>query len=181
MKTFEFSIIASGLDPEAEGFADRFFNAGCDDATISFQKGHIIADFARDAESIDEAISSAIECMEKAGTHVDRVEPDPLVSLSDIAARTGITRAAITQYAKGQRGENFPSPIARVTSDTSLYDWSTVASWLFHHEKLPRDKAIEAAAVKAVNDAIECHETNLREAIQGRLKVYEMGLEKRAA
>jgi hypothetical protein len=27
MKTFEFSIIASGLDPEAEDFADRFFDA----------------------------------------------------------------------------------------------------------------------------------------------------------
>jgi hypothetical protein len=33
MKIFEFSIIASGLDPEAEDFADRFFDAGCDDAT----------------------------------------------------------------------------------------------------------------------------------------------------
>src|ERR1041385_5630982 len=29
MKTFEFSIVASGLDPEAEGFADRFYDAGC--------------------------------------------------------------------------------------------------------------------------------------------------------
>ena len=46
MKTFEFSIVASGLDPEAEDFADRFFNAGPDDATLSFQKGHIILDFA---------------------------------------------------------------------------------------------------------------------------------------
>ena len=35
MKIFEFRIIASGLDPEAEDFADRFFDAGCDDATLS--------------------------------------------------------------------------------------------------------------------------------------------------
>jgi hypothetical protein len=76
MKQFEFSIIASGLDPEAEDFADRFFEAGCDDATISFQKGHIIVDFAREAESIDAAICSAVECVGKAGAHIDRVEPD---------------------------------------------------------------------------------------------------------
>lgn len=61
MTPFEFSIIASGLDPEAEDFADRFFDADCDDATISFQKRHIIADFAREAASIDAAICSAVE------------------------------------------------------------------------------------------------------------------------
>jgi len=80
MKTFEFSIVASGLDPEAEDFADRFFNAGCDDATLCFQKGHIILDFGRQAESIDAAIVSAVECVTAAGAEVDRIEPDPLSS-----------------------------------------------------------------------------------------------------
>jgi hypothetical protein len=177
MKTFEFSIIASGLDPEAEDFADRLYNAGCDDATISFQKGYIILDFARDADSIDGAICSAVECVERAGAHVDRVEPDPLVSLSDIAARTGLSRAAITQYAKGQRSENFPVPVARVTSETSLYDWSQVATWLYQHEKLSRDQAIEAAAIKAANEALGAHKPNLHDTLQERLKNYKAMLE----
>jgi hypothetical protein len=181
MKKYEFSIIASGLDPQAENFETRFYDAGCDDATISFQKGHIIVDFAREADSVDAAICSAVECVEKAGAHVDRVEPDPLVSLSDIAARTGLTRAAITQYSKGQRGENFPSPVARVTSDTSLYDWATVATWLFQNEKLSRDQAIQAVALKTANEAIESHETKLREVLQGRLKSYEEDLDKKQA
>jgi hypothetical protein len=177
MKTFEFSIVASGLDPEAEDFADRFFNAGCDDATISFQKGHIILDFAREADSVDAAICSAVECVGAAGAHVDRIEPDPLVSLADIAARTGLTRAAITQYAKGQRGEDFPVPVARVTSETSLYDWAKVATWLFQHEKLSRDDAIKATVVKAANDAICAHESKLRDKLHERLKDYERELE----
>ncbi|MEA2818384.1 MAG: hypothetical protein QOJ86_388 [Bradyrhizobium sp.] len=88
MKTFEFSIIASGLDPEAEDFADRFFNAGCDDATLSFQKGHIILDFVREAETIDAAIGSAVECVAAAGTKVQRIELGPLVNLADIASLT---------------------------------------------------------------------------------------------
>ncbi|MEA2889050.1 MAG: hypothetical protein QOD11_3410 [Bradyrhizobium sp.] len=46
MKTFEFSIIASGLDPEAEDFADRFFNAGCDDATLSSHRNESRRDYA---------------------------------------------------------------------------------------------------------------------------------------
>jgi transcriptional regulator with XRE-family HTH domain len=177
MKTFEFSVIASGLDPEAEDFAERFFNAGCDDATISFQKGHVILDFAREADSIDSAICSAIECVNAAGAQVDRVEPDPLVSLSDIASRTGLTRAAITQYSKGQRGTDFPAPIARVTSETSLYDWAEVATWLFRHEKLSREDAIEAEAVKVANEAIRANESKLRDKMQARLKDYEKELE----
>lgn len=181
MKMFEFSIIASGLDPEAEDFADRFFNAGCDDATISFQKGHIIADFTREANSVTEAIVSAMECVKAAGATVNRVEPDSLVSLAEIAARTGMSRAAMTQYSKGQRGKNFPAPTARVTSESPLWDWATVAKWLFQHEKLSRDAAIEAEAVRAANAAIESHEPKLREALQSSLQAYEKDLEKEAA
>src|SRR3954447_17330850 len=106
MKEFEFCIIASGLEPEAEDFEQRFYDTGCDDATVSFQKGRIIIDFNRAANSIDEAIVTAMQAVEAAGARVERVEPDPLVSLSDIAARSGMSRAAMTQYAKGQRGRN---------------------------------------------------------------------------
>jgi predicted DNA-binding transcriptional regulator AlpA len=177
MNKYEFSIIASGLDPSSEDFEQRFYDAGCDDATISFQKGHIIVDFAREAETIGQAIISAIRNVEKAGAHVDRVEPDPLVSLSEIAARTGMSRAAMTQYSKGQRSKDFPSPVARVTSDSPLWDWASVAKWLFHHEKLSRDQAIEAEAVRIANAVIQADESQLEEEMRGRLKDYERVLE----
>jgi predicted DNA-binding transcriptional regulator AlpA len=181
MTKYEFSIIASGLNPEVEDFEQRFLDAGCDDATISFQKGHIIADFAREAASIDSAIVSAVECVNSAGATVDRVEPDPLVSLSDIASRTGMSRAAMTQYSKGQRSRDFPSPVARVTSDSPLWDWATVAKWLFQHGKISRETAMEAAAVRAANVAIELHQPKLLEAMQDSLQSYAEDLENRAA
>jgi hypothetical protein len=88
MKTFEFSIIASGLDPKAEDFADRFFDAGCDDATLSFQNRQIIVNFVREAESIDAAIVSAAECVAAAGAKVQRIELGPLVNLANITSLT---------------------------------------------------------------------------------------------
>ena len=109
MASFEFAIVASGLDPAAEDFFDRFYDAGCDDATVAFQKGHIIVDFAREAPSLAEAIASAVGGVKKAGAKVERIEPDPLVSLSDMAARAGLTRAAMTNYSKGTRGKRFPA------------------------------------------------------------------------
>jgi hypothetical protein len=176
MKVFEFSIIASGLDPKADDFESRFYEAGCDDATVSFQKGHIILDFAREAESVDAALSTAVLDVTKAGATVDRVEPDPFVSLSDIAARTGMSRAAMTQYSKGQRSEGFPAPVARVTSDSPLWDWAAVAHWLFDHEKLEREAAIEAAAIRAANDAITRGEFKIGAILRKRVRECEATL-----
>jgi hypothetical protein len=176
MKTYEFSIIASGLDPEAEDFESRFYDAGCDDATISFQRGHIIVDFARKAESIDAAITSAVEAVASAGAKVDRVEPDPLVSLSEIAARTGMTRAAMTQYSKGQRSSGFPPPVAKVTSESPLWDWATTSRWLFDHGKLTSEAVVMAEVVKAANEAITHGEVHIGTILRDRAKECESTL-----
>lgn len=170
MKTYEFSIVASGLDPHAEDFETRFYDRGCDDATVSFQKGHIILDFAREAETMVDAICSAVDAVAAAGAKINRVEPDPLVSLADIASRTNLTRAAISQYAKGQRGRDFPAPIARVTSDSPLWDWAEVALWLFRQKKLTRDDVIEAAAVEEVNTVIGRGDRLTKDALERRLQ-----------
>lgn len=166
MKTYEFSIIASGLDPSADDFEDRFYNGGCDDALVSFQRGHIIVDFARDAESVDEAISSAIEHVRDAGAKVDRIEPDPLVNLSEIASRAGVTRSAASFYANGKRGKNFPAPVAKVTTDSPLWNWATVAQWFVAQDRLSQDDAIEAEALQRVNDEIAFGAAESRERLE---------------
>nr|WP_051686604.1 hypothetical protein [Ochrobactrum sp. UNC390CL2Tsu3S39] len=154
MKTFEFSIVATGLDPQADDFENRFYDAGCDDALVSFQKGHIIIDFAREAKDLIAAISSAQADVEKAGAKIVRVEPDPLVSLSDIAARSDCTRAAISLYAKGLRGQDFPAPIARVTSESPLWNWTDVSKWMFLRGKIDQIVAIEAFVFEEANVVI---------------------------
>jgi|SRR5665811_244518 len=176
MKTYEFSVIASGLDPQAEDFEARFYDGGCDDALVSFQKGHIIIDFAREAESIDAAIASAIENVAALGATVDRVEPDPLVSLADIAARTEMSRAAMSLYAKEQRAEGFPAPVAKVTSNSSLYDWPEVSMWLCRHGKVDRDTAIAAAVVKEANTAICAGVLHMRDRLKERAYALEAAL-----
>jgi hypothetical protein len=154
MKTFKFIIIASGVDPEADDFADRFYKAGCDDALVGGSKGRIIIDFSREAPSIEEAIASAVENVKAAGATVEHIEPDPLVNLSDVAERTGLTRAAISQYSTGARAEGFPSPVARIATATPLWNWPDVAVWLYRHERLPKDTVVEALAVKASNTVL---------------------------
>lgn len=175
--TFEFAIIASGLDPEADDVFDRFFDAGCDDATIAFQKGHFIVDFAREAATLEDAIASAIRDVTKAGAKVERIEPDPLVSLSDMAARAGLTRAALTNYFKGHRAEAFPPPVARVTTESPLWDWATVARWMYAHKKLSREEAVAAEIVRAANEAIGKGEARISERLKKKAKEYAKELD----
>lgn len=155
MKTFEFAIVASGLDPEADDFEDRFFEANCDDATIAFARGSIILQFAREAETLDDAIVTAIADVRKAGARVDRIEPDYLVSLSEIAERAGLTRAAISHYARGDRGRDFPHPVARVTTESPLWDWTDVAEWLFSREQVDEETVARAKAIRERNVGLE--------------------------
>jgi hypothetical protein len=155
MKAHEFTIIASGPDPESDDFEDRFFEAGCDDATVGFSRGVIVLEFAREADNLASAINSAIEDVRKAGALVERIEPDWLVSLSDIAERANLTRAAITNYAKGDRGKAFPLPVARVTTESPLWDWTEVARWLFGRRQVPEKIVSDAEIIRRMNDNLE--------------------------
>lgn len=161
MKTFEFTVIASGLHPEMAAFEDRFFDAGCDDSTIAFQKGVVILEFSREADSFSRAVATAYENVRAAGATVERIEPDHLVSLSDIAERAGLTRQAMSLYSKAERGEGFPSPVARITSKVPLWDWSEVAEWLFERQKIDQAVVIEAKIVREANLFIGSHDVSL--------------------
>lgn len=151
MRTFEFSIIAHGVDPHADDFEDRFFEAGCDDATLSLQRGLMIADFAREAESLSAAIASALQNAWAAGAEITRVEPDPLVSLSDIAERSALSRQAISLYAKGERGADFPPPAVKIMSGHPLWDWGRVAEWLYARSLISEELVIEARIIREAN------------------------------
>ena len=154
MKTHRLSIIASGLDVKTNDYADRFFEAGCDDATVSLQKGLFVLEFDRKADSFEKALISAIHDVKRSGATIERVEPDNLVSASDIASRVGMTRAAVSHYASGKRNEGFPAPVARVTTDSPLWDWAEVANWLKREKKLSEEDVAEANLIRDANRAI---------------------------
>lgn len=79
MKNFEFALYAEGLDHTADDFEDRIYEAGCDDASISYQQGRIILDFYREAADLDEALGSAIKNAKSAGLDITGFESDDLI------------------------------------------------------------------------------------------------------
>jgi hypothetical protein len=154
MSQYEFTLIATGLDPTAADLEDRFFNAGCIDATVAFVKGRIVVEFQREARNFSHALASAIRDVTQAGALIEHIEPDYLVSLSDIADRCALSRSALTLFAKGERGDGFPAPVARIMSESPLWDWVHVARWMFHRGTISLSILVKAKIVRDANRAI---------------------------
>lgn len=147
-KTFQFSLVLSGVDENTPNFEDALYEAGCHDALLNSVGGTVYLDFDRSASNFEEAVLSAIQQIEGAGIHamVIGVEPAYLVNLSEIARRAALTRQYVSLLVKGERGDNtFPKPIMRLEDKSPLWRWKEVAQWLYDHKHLKDETAVNEA------------------------------------
>lgn len=147
---FDFTFVVNA-DPHDEDFEDRFIEAGCDDATFVLLRGAAAISFDREAATYKEAVFSAYKQIISTGSQILRFEPDFLVSASDIAERSGLTRAAVSLFTKGERRDGFPVPHARINSPNPLWDWVAVSKWLVDYKGLPQAKYREAVISRIIN------------------------------
>lgn len=170
MNSYEFTIVATGLSIDGDDWEDAFYAAGCDDALVSVQRGVFVIEFEREAASATAAIESAVADVRRAGAIVKRIEPDPLVSSSDIAERTGITRQAVSLYVRGDRGEGFPAPIACIASSRPLWCWREVAEWLHANSRLPDGALNLAKAIDLANKGLDRKPLGAAKRIDGNVQ-----------
>ena len=72
-----------------------------------------------------EAIEAAIP-----GARVVHLEPDDLVTMAEIAHRTGRTRESVRLLVKGERGPGgFPPPATHFKTRNTMWEWQEVAAW----------------------------------------------------
>ncbi|AUQ41254.1 MULTISPECIES: helix-turn-helix transcriptional regulator [Yersiniaceae] len=144
MALYNFTLTLSGVTYETEGLEDALYENGCDDALIGAYGNSVYIEFDREAESLDEAITSAIDNIETAGIGaiVESVD-SALVGLSDIAEITGMSRQAITMLKDGTRGSgDFPCPVQRIKGQSPLWDWANIADWLMKNGRLSEDSEL---------------------------------------
>jgi len=159
MNVYEFTLVLETQAGLEDGLEDALFEAGCDDAALSFRKGIAYLNFDREAKDLESAIISAIQQVEDAGLSlwVKRVEPSDLVTSAEIARRLGRSRQSVQQLISGARGEgDFPLPVAGVTAKTMLWSWQEVAGWFLKNKKLKDKKIYENAVIlKQINESLE--------------------------
>jgi len=84
MKNHEFRLVLAGLTDVSMGDADALYEAGCADATFGSCEEVAFGDFDRQADTLEDAIRSAIADVQKAGFTVARVEQVEQTLLSEI-------------------------------------------------------------------------------------------------
>lgn len=155
---FDFALILSGPTDLTSEVEDGLFEAGCDDATLSLQYGVLYLEFSRSADSLKEAILSAIQDVRKAGIGADvvRVDECHLVTMAEIGRRIGRSRQLVHQYITGQRGPGgFPAPACNLAHGRPLWQWCAVSYWLVQNDLLRVETWEQARVVEAINTELE--------------------------
>lgn len=174
MQIHSFTLIMTS-SVSSDALADALFDAGFDDALVGTRDGFVFVDVDRESDSLFAAIMSAIDqAGGVGGVSVIRVEPDQLVSASEIAARTGRTRQSVSQLISGVRGPGaFPPPVVYVGGSQRLWRWTDVATWFAGTGELDSSAYQDAWLISALNSALELRAANQhlasaseREAIQ---------------
>lgn len=132
MITYQFTLIVEGPDLQDETNTDALFEAGCDDATVGRVGAVQYLDFDREAESLADAVFEATESIEKAvrEARVVHLEPDDLVTMAEIANRTGRSRESVRLLIAGKRGPGgFPPPTTHFKRRQRMWRWQEVAVW----------------------------------------------------
>lgn len=135
MQTYTFTLIVEGPDLQAEAMIDTLFEAGCDDSLVGSVDGVQYVEFDREAESLEQAVLSAVEDLESVDrVMVVRLADAGLISMADIAARTGRTRESVRLLISGERGPGgFPPPVTDPRSRYRLWKVVEVEQWFSTH------------------------------------------------
>lgn len=128
MGTHEFTFALDRAPSDDE--LDALFDAGGDDATPESDETANTGSvhFNRQAGSLAEAMVSALRTVEAAGLHVVAVRSEDLVTLKEIAVRTGRTYESVRLLASGARGPGgFPPALSG--DGYALHSWARVSEW----------------------------------------------------
>ena len=150
--TLRFDISRSLVAPDDA--VELLAQHGCDDATVGIGiRGRIALTFAREAQSAEDAITSALKGVTSALPQAALVEAAPdYVGLSEIADAVGKTRQNLRKLLVDCTGAA-PQPVHEGSS--SIWHLAPVLEWLRDAKGYPVDqRALDiAAAIRQLNIA----------------------------
>lgn len=162
MPLYHFTLLLSGVTSDTPELEEQLFKRGCDDALVCFYGRAVYLEFDRYSDSFEQAILSAIHAIEAAplGAIVSAVDAS-LVGLSDIAELSQLTRQSIALLKDGSRGAgDFPPPVQRISGNSPLWRWASVADWLQKHGKIAAPLAENARTLEEINLALQLRNVN---------------------
>ena len=157
---YSFTLALNTGSSDAESIVNSIYEH-CDDVSIHASCGFVYADFDREGGSLESAITSAIDDIEKLTSNVKVVSigPSVFVNLTEIATRINKEKETVRRYISGARlSGGFPPPVAMFESKSPLWRWSDVAKWLHINGVLSESGLHDAEILDRVYHAISCNE-----------------------
>ena len=135
MTVFSFTlIIRDSGDRDLNELSNTVFEAGCDDALVGCSNGVWYVDFDREAETMADALGSAIVALQGAGVAVHSIDPSDLVTLSEMSRRLGRSRESVRLLVAGDRGPGgFPAPLSGGKSGRRMWSWTECLAWMLSY------------------------------------------------
>jgi hypothetical protein len=146
-KSYQFTLVLKNVSEKTVDLEDSLYEAGCDDALINYRNGAVYLEFDREANSLEDAVISAIKDVRSATVDADVVSiaPENIVTESEIAKRLNVKRQTVSLWIKGERREGFPPPVMRLSEKSPLWHWNDVVIWLFENKMLDDQKILDSA------------------------------------
>jgi hypothetical protein len=129
MTEFTVAVVLEGIEL-SDNVLDRIFK-DVPDAVPSAVNGVVTVSAPVESADVMDAAKSLIETLRAAlpDAHIVRIDQD-LVSISDIASRTGRSRESVRLLVDGARGPGgFPAPTGVVGDSIRVWPWAVVTDW----------------------------------------------------
>jgi hypothetical protein len=125
-----FTLVLAGVDVGDAAVVERLAEQ-CPAGTLAERDGVVTLVVVRDAPDTVSAVEATVSEIENGDRDVRVVGMDfGLVSVSDVAERTGRSRQSVLQLFTGRRGPgDFPPPLGWVGDGIRVWDWGSVSAW----------------------------------------------------
>jgi predicted DNA-binding transcriptional regulator AlpA len=155
--TLKYQLVEGDRDPDC--LVERLGGAGCDDALIGIgQPGRLALEFAREADSAQAAVRSALADVKRAipSAHLIEAAPD-FVGLTDVAEIVGVSRQNMRKLMLAH-AHSFPAPVHQ--GSASIWHLADVLDWLEAKGGYDLDRGVLeiAKAAQEVNLAKEARQ-----------------------
>lgn len=168
-------LVLKNVDENTPKLEDSLYEAGCDDALINFRNKTVYLDFDRKANSLEEAVLSAIRDVESSSIKpvVANVAPEDMVTESEIAKRLSVKRQTVSLWIKGERRQAFPKPVMKLAEKSPFWKWREVVKWLFDNKviaTITEEEVRNALFFETLNIVLEERDAVIKETRSGLMK-----------
>lgn len=134
MRTWDFSLILSGIDADEDNGFDTLWRACADEPLIGTYDGVSEALFSREADTVEDAVLSAIADVERiGGVHVVGLRDESFWTLADIAERSGRSPEELSETI-ARADSAFPSHLSDPDETDPLWRAQDVIDWFREHD-----------------------------------------------